>query len=392
MAYKVHSTSKGKIPAIRCKACHDLPPIKSNMAIAREVEPLAAGAASGVSRRRPPCGNLECDNHSRPVGFHPKEYRKRGQPRAGGGHYYLCKRCGRRTLVSDPVRLHKDHRALAADILGRIANKSPVRGTCRGAGIKNTQSYYHIVDFLHGRCRAYSGAVDRAFIDGRLKLPADIDIHSDAQVYQLNWISRLDRRNVELSSYCSVHSASRFVLAMHFNFDGRVDAFEVNREAARNGDLDGPEAFREYAQYWLAGDELRAGRAMARRGDDKARIGLLRQIERLYAQAASRDDVENIELQYLNTGYATPFLAQGLQVHMPYTAYAHWLLLYRILQGAGVRQVRAGQHGHRLDGACGLSDRVRRRGQGWHWARFLRQVHEVPDHRRTPRDSRREQA
>ena len=42
MAYKVHTTAKGKVPAIRCKECLDMPPIKGNVAIAREVERLAS--------------------------------------------------------------------------------------------------------------------------------------------------------------------------------------------------------------------------------------------------------------------------------------------------------------------------------------------------------------
>ena len=40
--YKVHSTAKGTIPAVRCKACLDLPPIKSNASIRAEVEPHKA--------------------------------------------------------------------------------------------------------------------------------------------------------------------------------------------------------------------------------------------------------------------------------------------------------------------------------------------------------------
>ena len=54
----------------------------------------------------------------------------------------------------------------------------------------------------------------------------------------------------------------------------------------------------------------------------------------------SRQDVEDIELATLDTAYTTPFLKYGLQVHMPYMAYAHWLLLHRILAGAGVEQVQ----------------------------------------------------
>ena len=34
-------------------------------------------------------------------------------------------------------------------------------------------SYYPILNFIHARCRAYSGAVDRALIDGQLRLRED---------------------------------------------------------------------------------------------------------------------------------------------------------------------------------------------------------------------------
>ena len=122
-----------------------------------------------------------------------------------------------------------------------------------------------------------------------------MNIQSDGQVYQLNWGSRLDRRNVDFTAYCSVHTWSRFVLGLHFNFDGRVDPFEINAKAAQRGDLARPEAFRKYAHYWLAGDELRAGRAMLR-DDKKARTSLLAQVDALYASAGSRQDVEDIEL------------------------------------------------------------------------------------------------
>ena len=49
---------------------------------------------------------------------------------------------------------------------------------------------------------------------------------------------------------------------------------------------------------------------------------------------------ENIELDVLDTTYVTPFLSTGLQVHMPYTAYAHRFLMHRIFTGAGVEQIQ----------------------------------------------------
>ena len=336
--YKVHSTSKGTVPSIRCKACKDNPPVKSNASIVREIERLSEESGIWTVEESKGCGNAECENHPRPIAFYRQEYRKFGKSKCGG-QYYECRRCRRRTLISDPVRLHDHNRRYAVDVFSRISNKSPVRCTVRGARLKSNQAYYQILDFIHRRCRAYSGRVDRALIDGRLTLPKDINIQSDGQVYQLNWKSRLDRRNVDFTAYCSVDVDAHFVLGIHLNFDGRVDPFEINAESAGRGDMELPEAFRKYAHYWLVGDELRGGRALLR-GDREARASLLEQIDALYASASSREDVENIELHALDTAFTTPHFKQGLQVHVPYMTYAHWLLLHRMLTGAGVEQVQ----------------------------------------------------
>ena len=337
--YKLHSTKGGQIPAIRCKTCLDMAPVRSNDAIAQEVERLAQESGIWRLEEVTGCINEDCLNHARPVSLHPDQYRKRGKPKSGNGQYYQCRCCGRRTLVSDPVRVGDYNKRLAVDILSRISNKGPVRCTVRGARMRSTRAYYPMIDFLHRRCRAYSGSVDRAFIDGRFTLPEDMNVQSDAQVYQLNWVSRLDRRNVELSTYCTVDADSHFILALNCNFDGRVDPFEINTRAARTCDLARAEGYRKHAQYWLAGDELAAGRAMARR-DRSARSNLLGQIERLYTSAASRKDVENIELHTLDTSYSTPLLNNGLQVHMPYMCYAQWFLLHEIFAGAGVKSLQ----------------------------------------------------
>ena len=168
-----------------------------------------------------------------------------------------------------------------------------------------------------------------------------MNLESDAQVYSLNWISRLDRRNVELSAYCTVDAKSRFVLGMHANIDDRVDPFEVNAKAAANGEMQILEPFREHAHYWLASDELGAGRGMGR--GLRERRNLIARVQEMYRHAASRSDVENVELQHFDasSSYLTPDLKGGLQVHMAYTTYAHWFLIRRILAGGGTKQVQA---------------------------------------------------
>ena len=220
-------------------------------------------------------------------------------------------------------------------MFSRIANKSPIRCAVRGARLKSTSTYYRILDFIHARCRVFSGTMDRAMIEGKVRLPEAMVIEADAQSYMLNWTSRMDRRNVEIFGYCSVDSHSRYILGFHQNYDPGVDEFTINRGAAQIGDMSAKEPYRKYARYWLAGDDLRAGRSknFQTRG---LRTELAGQIETLYAAAASREDVEDIELEHMDGSYKTPYLKDGLLIHMPYMTYAHWFLLRRLLVGAGV--------------------------------------------------------
>ena len=249
-------------PIIICKACEERPPIKSNDGIVAEVQRLSEESGVWTLEESTGCHNEDCVNHDQPIAFHRTEYRKRGKTKNGKGQYYECKECRSITLVSDPVRLRGNER-FAVGLLSRLANKSPAKGCIRGLGLKSGQAYYRILDFLVRRCRSYSGRVDRALIDGRLHLPADLKVECDTQTYQMNWVSRMDRRNVELSTYCTVDSDSGFIFGLHSNFDGRVDPFKVNMEYLQRGESDVPEPYRKYSQYWLVGDEIHAGRRFA---------------------------------------------------------------------------------------------------------------------------------
>ena len=343
MRYKVHSTNKGQSASIKCKSCGENPPLKSNASIVREAERLIEAGGLLSHEESASCPHADCENRGLSLARHRRShYRREGPAPNGRGARWRCKACGRRFTVSDPVRLGDRNKRLAADLFSRIANKSPLRGAVRGSGLASPRSYYPILRFIHRRCRAHSGAVDRALIDGRLRLPADMRVETDAQEFTMNWTSRLDRRNVVLSSYCSVDAVSGFILGMHANFDGGADPFKVQAEAARCGDYQVPEPFRRHARYWLVGDDMGAGRALANKVSKHDRMDLLRQIERAYGAAQRRADVEDFELDHHDPGVrALPHLAHGMQVHLPYTAYAHWMLLRRTLKGAGVRRVQA---------------------------------------------------
>ena len=294
--YTGDTTGSGE-PAIRCKSCNTHPPLKSNASIADEIIRLIDVDGIRTREETTACRNRLCENSARPIAFHRSCYHKKGKV-TGRGQQYRCEACGRYVLVSDPVLLHQNHQALGVDVFTRVANKSPMRRAVNGAGLKSNKDYYRILDFIHSRCRNLSGTYDRALIDGRLTLPTSIDIHADAQEYALNWVSRLDRRNVELQAYCSVDRGSGFIFGLHSNFDPTVDPFEINSEAAKHGEMDVPEAFRKHARYWLVEDELRAGRSMKKQVAHS--IDLSAQIQSMYAQAASRADVEDIELHHFD--------------------------------------------------------------------------------------------
>ena len=393
MRYRLSTTSRSMIPSVHCKACSDKPPVKSNAAIAAEIDRLVGIDGLLRPEETTGCRNEACENHDRPVASYPRHYRKHGKV-AGYGPRYLCKGCGKTLLLSRPVRLHDHHRRLAVDVFSRIANKSPLRRTVIGAGLASTQSYYPVLDFIHDRCRAYSGVVDRAFMEGRIKLPAEMNVESDGQVYTLNWPSRLDRRNLELTCYCTVDADSRFILGMHSNFDDRVDPFAINREAALNGDMDRPEAFRRYAQYWLTtGDELKAGRKLGNKLATR-RKDLSQQIQDIYAAAVAQEDVENIELQDMDPAYSMPCLRNGMQVHLPYTVYAHWFLLHRLLTGAGVTTLQANMDIDSMSRAaflCAFTEEVRRGDAHAFFVRYTK-YETVDERRRIMEESRRRRA
>ena len=336
--YRLHSTNSGLVPALLCKSCNEHPPVKSNSGISEEIARLIEQDGLWTPEEKAACKSADCENFGRAVARHPREYAKRGRS-PSGGQYYQCKQCRHIVLASTALRAHSRNQRRAVDVFSRVANKSPMRCAVRGARLKTASTYYQILEFIYQRCRAFTGNMDRSMIDGRVRLPERMVIESDAQSYMLNWTSRVDRRNVEIFAYCSVDSASRYVLGMHPNYDPNVDEFSINREAARIGDMSAKEPYRKYARYWLAGDDMRAGRSrnFKTRGVRQALAG---QIEELYAEAASREDVEDIELEHMDITYKTPYLKDGLLIHMPYTSYAHWFLLRRLLVGAGVERTQ----------------------------------------------------
>ena len=53
----------------------------------------------------------------------------------------------------------------------------------------------------------------------------------------------------------------------------------------------------------------------------------------------NREDVEDREFQEMHPGLHNPQAGTGMQVHVPYTVYAHFFLMRELLRGAEVKRV-----------------------------------------------------
>ncbi len=138
--YAVISTSKGQEPALRCKACNGKGAVRSNAAIAEEIERIADYARP--LEHRYACKTAGCPNEGRSIGEHRQHYTRYGYYKIRENPIYRCKACGRRVQVPARVaRIHARNQALAADVFSRIANKSPMRRTVVGAGLNSCRDY-----------------------------------------------------------------------------------------------------------------------------------------------------------------------------------------------------------------------------------------------------------
>lgn len=335
--YKVTNTAKGRVPAILCKSCKEKIPIKSNAGISAEFERITRPILTATEKLS--CKTATCPNFGYLIGEHRERYSKAGLHSLTGEQLYVCKACRKRILASDPIRIHNKTRHLASDLFSRVANKSPVRGTVRGMSIKSTDTYYSILDFVRRRCDLLSGKFDRRMIDGEVLLPEALKLSVDLQEYQLNWTNKHDRRNTQFSTVCTVDQDSRYILGMSANYDKDADSFLINKQASQNGDALKPEAFRQYAQYWLSCDEFLGGRKLGQKIGFSKSQDVLQQIADIYASAQSREDIENREHQNMDLAYCNPILTEGMQVHVPYTCYAHFQVIHRLVKGAGVEQL-----------------------------------------------------
>ena len=310
-----------QFPVLKCHACGEYPPLKSNQGIAEERERLAAYLSLPPE---PSCPDMDCANNGIGVSAGSPQYRSYGTTRSGSKRY-RCNACTKTFSVGcSTVGQKQPHKNRL--IFRLLMNKTPFRRLCEIADIAQG-TLYPKLDFLHRQCLAFVGHREQRLLQG-LPIPR-LYLGVDRQDYVVNWTQREDKRNVQLTAVGSADNTTRYVFGMHLNFDPEVEADVIEHEAATLGDGEAQMPFRRHARLWLASDYAAAQRR-AKHAPSGANGTLNGAVAARYLDTESRSDVEVFE----EPGPTTQLPKTGMQVHAEYTLYGHCFLLRDLSMGA----------------------------------------------------------
>lgn len=325
-AYKPASSSTRKRPAVQCLLCGEAFALKSNLAVAQELERYWRYLAPVPAAS---CPNEACNSHGTPIGT-KGAYQHFGTT-SGGTPRYRCRACLRTFAVGGRALKRQRVTHLNKTILLALTNKMPLRRICKVTGL-GAPALYGKIDFLHRQCLAFAAAKERQL--STMMIPR-LYLSVDRQDYMVNWSRQDDRRNIVLHAVGSADNESGYVFGMHLNFDGSLDPAAVEAEAATTGELALPYPHRRFARLWLLQDyedrlaetaSESARRKRVRAEARRRRLGDL--IADAYDAAQARDDTEVSADMDLDEKLPD---ARGMQVHEEYALYAHFQFLKRLL-------------------------------------------------------------
>ena len=317
--YRLIGSGAG-LPVLKCLLCGEHFPQKSNRGIAEEIDRLTRHFRP-IQHRCPTDG---CVNSAVPAPNSSAYYRF-GKTE-GGSSRYRCKSCNKTFSVSKRSTLRQREARKNVPLFLSLVNKSPL---ARAAEVHciSFQTIYDKLDFFHRQVLQFTAKQEsglRALVKGTKRY-----ISVDRQDYAVNWTHRKDKRNIVLRAIGSADLESGFVFGMHLNFDGGLDADDIEADALSIQDAAQPMPHRKYARLWLKEDYVKAVAASTSKSVNKGKFqtSLARDIQHRYEEAALRDDVETPE----EVSGEQRLPANGMQVHNEYTMYAHFFYLHDLL-------------------------------------------------------------
>lgn len=313
--YLITSAGKG-FPTLKCSACGEMPPLKSNAGITEELDRISAYLQISKNKSPLACPDSNCLNHTVPVGT-KKAYRSFGTA-ASGAKRFQCALC-RKTFSLPKLTQgqHDTHHNI--EIFKLLVNKVPLSRIINILDI-SWEVLYHRIDFIHKQCLAF--ASDR---ENQLKdLPIQrLYLAIDKQDYVINWTERKDKRNTVLSAITSADNATGYVFGIHPNFDPTLDKTAIEEDAAAIHDAAQKDPFKKYARLWLESNYVTTHQKVK----SKLVATLTDEIADTYHQAQQRNDVEAFDEKT-----ATQKLpSYGIQIRAEYTMIAHFYFLKNLM-------------------------------------------------------------
>lgn len=309
---------------LKCRACNRTLSIKSNRAIAEELDRISAYLEPPALEDA--CRTPGCENETMPLSDFPDHYVSKGA--RGKSRRYRCKACRKTFSVSEIA--HKRQRAPHENktIFKELVSKKPIRGIVEMSEL-GPSSVYGKIDFIHTQCLGFMGErearlqkIDRPF--ARLCV--------DRQDYMVNWRRKRVRKNIQMTAICTVDFDSGYVLGHHLNYDPDRNQVDIEDAAKISGDYEPGKRsyFRSLPQYWL--DREFYGSADPAAPEIRPNLGaepLL--VEQLIKEKERSDrrltDPEKPDVPAI--GNQLP--SNGVMTHLDYTAYAHARLIRRFM-------------------------------------------------------------
>ncbi|MGB5444982.1 MAG: hypothetical protein WBM99_05670 [Psychromonas sp.] len=305
-----------QLPALKCKSCGNISPIKSNIAIHEEKQRLGAYLLDKPTC----CPNTECINNKVSIFESPISYSKFGM--TSGNQRYRCKSCKKTFSLGNKRRAQK-RSEINKSLFVHLMNKIPVNRCCEVLDI-SPQTYYRKVDWLYEKALGFVRERERKLLKN-VEIPR-LYLSTDRQVHTSNWTQRNDKRNTELLAIGTADNISSYVFGWHFNFDPHAYPPEVEEETINIGDYENPIPFRKHARLWLPRDYLKA-QQNSKLDKRNASDSILGDVAQKYNQEHARSNPEAVE-EIDNTVKAP---IDGMLVHSEYTMYGHFQLLRELL-------------------------------------------------------------
>lgn len=322
-----NSSSKQPDGMLQCQLCGSSTAIKSNKAIKEELDRIAAYLAP---IKEPCCPQEFCEGGKKGVYSDPDAYTCKAKLRSS--KRLKCKSCGTIFSISTTSthRQQKPHENRL--VFAELVSKKAIRGISKVTELRPA-AIYGKIDFIYRQCLGFLGEREAEAFRIRREY---VRLCVDKQDYMINWRTRKTRRNVQFTSIATVEGKTGYILGHHLNYDPDASQTDIDDLAVASGDLlaGSRSHFHQQPQYWKTAEFADYS--------SKTKFEIRPDVYQHPMLVEDKIDVKDIIMEQ----WPRPEMAdypgkmnmlpdKGVMTHADYTAYAHAILIRRLIGRPG---------------------------------------------------------